>query len=295
MKLIILHLDSANKTTPMSENVVEIQINNQPCNGINLTTQHTWATEATQVATVHDEAKKSGWVIPRPSAIFHVYAPADTPWLAWTLSHCTPVKRGKVSSNSLTYEATKFGDYICPICVSTFKCLFIQTQLTWALIDTDRDYHLGDLNFRSDHSSSFPSSILPFPLIAPPGLQLYQYLDHLDKPHRTSISSKGPIIGQLRTNFDFNHSTSTIAHRTKHSVLSLSFFHRCKQSGLVRVFLVLLGFLQTPILKCTIMAYWKCYKAKILSQEDTRCLRCLREEEKLASSKLGMMLCKVQR
>jgi hypothetical protein len=54
-------------------------------------------------------------------------------------------------------------------------------------------YHLGALNFRSDHSPFFPSSILPFPLIAPPGLQLCQYLDHLAKPHRTSIDRKGPI------------------------------------------------------------------------------------------------------
>jgi hypothetical protein len=40
-----------------------------------------------------------------------------------------------------------------------------------ALIDTGGGYHLGALNFISDHSS-FPSSILPFPLIVPPGLIL---------------------------------------------------------------------------------------------------------------------------
>jgi hypothetical protein len=47
--------------------------------------------------------------------------------------------------------------------------------------------------FQIRHSFSFPSCILPFPLIAPPGLQLCQYLDHLAKPHRTSIDRKGPI------------------------------------------------------------------------------------------------------
>jgi hypothetical protein len=31
----------------MSDGVVEIRINNQPCKGINQTTQHTWAMEAT--------------------------------------------------------------------------------------------------------------------------------------------------------------------------------------------------------------------------------------------------------
>jgi hypothetical protein len=96
-------------------------------------------------------------------------------------------------SNPLTHEATKFGNSIRPICTCTFKCLFIQTQQTRALTDTGGGYHLGALNFRSDHSSSFPSSILPFPLIALPGLQLCQYLDHPAKPHRTPIDRKGPI------------------------------------------------------------------------------------------------------
>jgi hypothetical protein len=75
------------------------------------------------VATVHDVIKKSGRVLPRPSAVFHTYASADTPWVARTLSHCTPVKRGKVSSNLSTHKATQFGDFICPLCVSTFQIL----------------------------------------------------------------------------------------------------------------------------------------------------------------------------
>jgi hypothetical protein len=74
---------------------------------------------APRVATIHDMTKKPGRVLPRPSAVFHVYVSADTPWVARTLSHCTPVKEGKVSSNSLTHEATQFGDSICPVCAST--------------------------------------------------------------------------------------------------------------------------------------------------------------------------------
>jgi hypothetical protein len=93
----------------------------------------------------------------------------------------------------VTHEATQFGDSICLVCIRTFKCVFIQTQLIRALTNTGGGYHLGALNFRSDHSSSFSSSILPFPLIAPPGLQLCQYLNHLAKPHRTSIDRKGSI------------------------------------------------------------------------------------------------------
>jgi hypothetical protein len=76
------------------------------------------------MATVHDTVKEWGWVLPHPSVVFHAYALAETPWVARTLSHCTPMKRGKVSSNSSTHEATQFGDSICLVCVSIFKCLF---------------------------------------------------------------------------------------------------------------------------------------------------------------------------
>jgi hypothetical protein len=60
------------------------------------------------MVTVHDTVKKSGRVLPHPSVVFHTYAPTDTPWVTRTLSYCTPMKRGKVSSNSATHEATKF-------------------------------------------------------------------------------------------------------------------------------------------------------------------------------------------
>jgi hypothetical protein len=200
--VIILRLDSANKPSPISKGVTEIQINSQPCKGINLTTQHMQARRAPQVATVHDVIKKSGWVLPRPTVFFHAYASVDKPWVAWTLSHCTPMKQGKVSSNSSTYEASQFGDSISPICVVHFKCLFIWTQPTRALTDTGGGYHLGAPNFRSDHSPSFPSSILRFPLIALLGLQSCQPFDHLAKPHRT------PSIERALSRADSNHLSS---------------------------------------------------------------------------------------
>jgi hypothetical protein len=135
-------------------------------------------------------------------------------------SHCTPVKRVKVSSNSSTHEATQFRDSIHLICVSTFKCLFNRTQLTLALTDTGGGYHLGALNFLSGPLATFPSSILHFPLTAPPGLQLCQAFDHHAKPHRTSIDRKGPIASGFQPP----------AYTTKCSILSSCFFHRSKQS-----------------------------------------------------------------
>jgi hypothetical protein len=139
------------------------------------------------VATIHDEVKET---IRAHLALVHVFnasASADTPWVAHALSHYTSVRYGRIASVSMAHDATQFRESICPICVSTYKCLFIRTQPTRALIDTGGGYHLEALNIISDYSPSFPSSTLHFPLIAPLDLQLCQPFDHFAKPHRTSI------------------------------------------------------------------------------------------------------------
>jgi hypothetical protein len=117
--------------------------------------------------------------------VFHVYALADTPWVAHALSHFTSVRYGRIAFISVAHDATQFGDSICPVCVSTFKCLFIQTQPTWALTNTGGGYHHEALNIRSDHSPSFPSSILHFPLIDPPGLILSHSIIYSSSQHST--------------------------------------------------------------------------------------------------------------
>jgi hypothetical protein len=132
MKLTILRLDSVNKTSPMSEGVMEIQINSQTYKGINLTTRHTQARRAPRVATVHDAVKEIIRAHLTLVHIFHAYVSTHILWVALALSHCTPVRYGRIASVSATHDATKFGDHICPVCVSTFKCLFIQTQPTQA-------------------------------------------------------------------------------------------------------------------------------------------------------------------
>jgi hypothetical protein len=124
---------------------------------------------APRVATVHDAYKETIRAHLTLVHVFHAYASADIPWVAHALSHCTSIGYGRIAFVSAAHGATKFGDSICPVCVSIFKCLFIRTQLTWALTNIGKGYHLGALNFISDHSPSFPSSIPPFPLIASPG------------------------------------------------------------------------------------------------------------------------------
>jgi hypothetical protein len=55
-----------------------------------------------------------------------------------------------------------------------------------SLTDTGGSYHLGAPNFRYDHSSSFTFSILHFPLIVSPGLQLCHSINYLSFQHSTS-------------------------------------------------------------------------------------------------------------
>jgi hypothetical protein len=200
------------------------------------------------VAIVHDVVKETIRAHLTLVHVCHTFASVDIPWVAYALCHCTSIRYGRIASISAAHDATKFGDSICPVCVSTFKCLFIRTQPTRALTNTSRGYNLGASNFRSDHSPFFISSILPFLLIAHLVSNYANIsiilLNHIGPPSKERALSR----------VDSNHSTSTVAYTTKLSVLSLSFVHRGKQSVLVRVFLVQLGFHPTPILKCTILA-----------------------------------------
>jgi hypothetical protein len=169
----------------------------KPCKENNLTTWHTWATEATWVATVHDAIKESGRVLPCPSAIFHAYASVDTPWVANTIPYNNHEEVG--------YRPTQWHLKLLSLWDPIKSCMCRYTTQTcssgpddWSLTDTGGGYRLEAPNFRSDHSSSFPPSILALPLIAPSNLQLCQPFNHLAKPHRTSIDRKGPIASRFQ-------------------------------------------------------------------------------------------------
>jgi hypothetical protein len=147
--------------------------------------------------------------------IFHAYASVDTAWVAHALSYYTSVRYGRKASVSAAHDGTQFGDSICPICVSTLKCLFIQTQLTRSLINTGGGYHLEALNIRSDHSPSFPSNILHFPLIALPDLILNHSIIYSSSQHSFHESR---YQKSLNLTSGVCHSTSTRVLSTKHSI-----------------------------------------------------------------------------
>jgi hypothetical protein len=146
------------------------------------------------VATVHDVVKESGWVIPHPSAVFHMYASADTPWVARTLSHCTLVKQGKVSSNSVTHDATQFAgphesrmhQYTTQTCspgpddrslIETGGA----TELEIQIYDPDHSHHSHPVFFLSPNCPA-RSPIMPS----------FSFI--LVNPHKTSIDRNGPIV-----------------------------------------------------------------------------------------------------
>jgi hypothetical protein len=111
----------ANKPSPMSGGVAEIWINSQPCKGINLTTWHTQARRTPRVATVHNAVKEMIRTHLTLVHVFHAYASVDTPWVAHALSHCTPIRYGRIASVSVAHDATKYGDSICLVCASTIQ------------------------------------------------------------------------------------------------------------------------------------------------------------------------------
>jgi hypothetical protein len=72
------------------------------------------------VATIHDAVKEMIRAHLTLVHVFPVYALADIPWVTHALSHCTPVRYGRIASISAAHDATQFRDSIHPPCVSTF-------------------------------------------------------------------------------------------------------------------------------------------------------------------------------
>jgi hypothetical protein len=174
MKVELLRNDRNRQVLPIPEGNRGGSSQFNPCKGKNLTTRHLGARRAPRVATVHDAVKELDRVLPRPSAIFHAYASADTPWVARTLSHCTPRKRGKV----LSLRDPK-KSHMCQYMTQTCSPGPDDRSLT----DSAGGYQLGASNIRSDNSPFFPSSIIRFPLIAPPGLILNHSTNYSSSQH----------------------------------------------------------------------------------------------------------------
>jgi hypothetical protein len=117
---------------------------------------------APRVATVHNTIKETIRAHLTLVHIFHVYASTDTLWMAHALSHYTPIRYGRITSVSAAHKDTSLRDPIksCMRQYTTQTCS--PGPDDQSLTDTSGGYHLGVLNFRSDHSPFFLSSILHF-------------------------------------------------------------------------------------------------------------------------------------
>jgi hypothetical protein len=101
--------------------------------------------------------KELGRDLPLPSVVFHTITSMSNPWVAWTLSHYTSFKRGKVSSNSAIVETTKFaGAHKSHMRQYIIKSLFIWAQPMRALIDSGGGYHLRSSEFTVQTTLNLP-------------------------------------------------------------------------------------------------------------------------------------------
>jgi hypothetical protein len=61
------------------------------------------------VATIHNAVKETIRTHLTLVHVFHAYASIDTQCVAHALSHCTPVRYGRIASVSVAHEATQFA------------------------------------------------------------------------------------------------------------------------------------------------------------------------------------------
>jgi hypothetical protein len=125
--------------------------------------------------------------------VFHAYASVDSPWTAHALSRVSPMRYGRVLSNSVTVEASKFvGHNKIPYAPVHNSNLLIGARQS-VLNRHRRGLPPWSSEFWIRSLILLPIQYSPFSPNCPPGLQLCQPFDHLAKPRRTSVDRKGPI------------------------------------------------------------------------------------------------------
>jgi hypothetical protein len=166
------------------------------------------------VATFHDVSKEMISAHLTLVHIFHAYASVHTPFVAHELSHCTPVRYGRIASISMTHDATQFRDSICPVCVSTFQMLLHSDPTDTGLNRHRRALPPWSSEFQIRPLPFLPIQYSPFSPNCParsPIMPFYQLLKFLNIP----ISNQGIKVLNLMSGTC--HSTSTKVLSTKHS------------------------------------------------------------------------------
>jgi hypothetical protein len=108
------------------------------------------------VATIYDVVKETIRTHHTLVHVFHAYASGDIAWMAHALSHCTPVRYGRIASISAAYDATQFGDSIYPVYASTFQMLVHSDPTDAGLNTTQAGATTLELRI------SYQATLLPF-------------------------------------------------------------------------------------------------------------------------------------
>jgi hypothetical protein len=156
-------MTATGKCYPYPRAIAEIRINSQPCKGINLTTWHT-RPEGHHGCHMFTMRSKS-WVGSKLTLVS-----SSTRMPRWTHrgwpKHYPIIHPWSEVRYRPTRRQTKLLSLQVPI-KSRMRQYTTQTCSSGpddrSLTDIGGGYHLEALNFRSDHSSSFPFSILPCP------------------------------------------------------------------------------------------------------------------------------------
>jgi hypothetical protein len=151
------------------------------------------------VATVHDDYHRVKPGIPYSSVAFHVYASEDKPWVAQTLSQCTPVKYGWVSSNSTTVEATQFAG-TQEILHGPVHNSNLLTRARWSVFNQLKK-GLPHWSSECMIHTTINLSIQCSPLSSncpTRSLIMTTFSMILLNPHRTSIDRKVPIVSRFQ-------------------------------------------------------------------------------------------------
>jgi hypothetical protein len=152
------------QASPISKGVAEIRINSH------LAREITWQHDTRGPRRQHEwppftmTIKEPGLVPPHPSTIYHVKTSTSSPWVAWTLSLLSSVKRGKLSSNSATVKLLSLRNpHKSRMRQYKIKAYFNRAQPTRSLIDTGGATTFRAPNMKIDHSHPFHPVFSTFP------------------------------------------------------------------------------------------------------------------------------------
>jgi hypothetical protein len=129
------------QASPISEGVMEIRISSH------LTREITWQHNTHGPRRQHEwppflmTIKESGRVQPRPSAMFHLKTSMGSPRVERTLSLLSPMKQGKLSSNSVIIELLSLQDpHKSHMHRYIINAYCNRAHPMWSLIDTGGGY-----------------------------------------------------------------------------------------------------------------------------------------------------------